>query len=501
MDKEMNMNEKDSLTPSRRIYDFADGAEASDAPSKRTGDSFGEDTESLKKLLALMQGDTAEDKTAEAQTSRVSDFAEQELLDVPDKRDERPTDVDDVDFTPLGRKREELATATESEEEAESSEVENIAPAEDDATPEVKEAEDAEEVEEISEEEDAVTQKDEVPTPEDTDEGRHIFRFAGERRDGVLHIEGTTVEATPRKKKNDGADLKSEELARDYSKSQIKKIARARMRTDIAYIRSAYNSRLCALEFECRTASLVFSKRKRKRGVRTEGEIRSEMNKLDRELKRSVRRERSDNKRYFKPLAADYSTARLPDGASRENLAELRDELFKLLAKRDELNIKLISLYSGGELGAEGGYAAMINAELNGKRAAYNKQKKIENLIYKHHVSVSHSKKIYALMDEYVELSGKISRIDFKLKRENPRGGERRSLRRERRKLKKQRANVNGDIQYNTKRSLEAAIARRRAKLYTVLGISLLMLLVAAGLYLWANGQSILDYFVSLQGG
>lgn len=501
MDEKFNIEEKEALTPSRRIYDFSGEAEEKNREAEVGIPK--EEADGFKKLLEIMQGDE------ETAASTEASDAHSELYDAESEAEERKTTDDDVDFTPLGRKKETALTVSENEDvESEICDGENEG-AEDTLTENSKEdpasggtAE--KETADESAANDADIEADiEAESTEGTldDESRHIFRFAGERRDGILHIEGTTLEAKPRNtKKSDGDTHAGEELARDYSKSQVRKIVRARMRTDLAYVRAAHNDKLRTLEFEYRTASLVFSKRKKKRGMRTEGEIRSEMNKIDHALKKALRREKADNKRYYKPLRDDYVTQKLPNGASRENLAQLRDELFKLLAKRDEINMKLISLYSGGELDASGGYSALINAELYGKRTAYNKQKKIDSLIYKHHVSVSHSKKLYALMDEYVELSGKISKIDFKLKREHPHGSDRRSLRRERRRLKRKRSDVDGDIKHNMKLSVEAAIARRRAKIYTIAGFSLLIALVALGLFLWANGQSILDHLVSLAG-
>ena len=461
-----------------------------------------EHAERLRSLLRMMESDSTVSPARtptpapERAPARIKDAAVYDSLElIADDRDGE----NDVDFTPLVHRSERCAERDDECDAIKNEEDRDVGYCIDDTvadTPEADDETDAVQTQEPSGEEPQGSADEDEPE-------RHFITFGGERRDDVLHISGMTLPVMEKQKTADRERRQSEdEGARDYSLGQLKRLAKERMRTDVAYVSARYNDKLRALELEYSTASMRFGKRNKQKGERSLRTIRSEMNRVDHAMRRELRRERADNRRYYRPLSTDFSSARLKEGADRAGLMELRDELFRKLARRDELNRQLITLYSGCEPGGDSvGLDALMNAELGGKRVAYKKQSHVDKMIYKYHVSVSDSNKLYSMMDQYVELSGRIARISFRLKNDGPSGRERRELVRERRALSRKRSDIDGDIKFNLKRSVRAADARRKARFYTVVGFILFAVLAAGGLLLWANFDAVSAYIGGLLGG
>ena len=274
----------------------------------------------------------------------------------------------------------------------------------------------------------------------------------------------------------------------DYTEDELRSLVKRLCRTDIDCIRERYERELSRLRLEYSEAKLRFEKDEDTSSL--EDEIFERICATEHELRRAVKREKKYNKRAFSPILTDYKEADLHPSADRELLLELRAKLLSRLIERDGCNRELLALTSGKDKGREDSYAA----EAEGRARAYKREKKVDRLIHKYKVSAKETKRLYALMDEYIECSARLAQVKHLLKDDPSRIMER-NLKKERRKLRSVISKLDDRIDYYKVRAIERALGKKKAgirKGALWIGIALLFGLVIS---LLANYESLMTLF------
>ena len=284
-------------------------------------------------------------------------------------------------------------------------------------------------------------------------------------------------------------------LASGTKPKAVKKFVKRAVALDVKRIKERYIHRLKELKLELRGKELRFSYKKEKE-ARSEREIRADIRELNIERNNEIHRSRVMGRVALSVLLTDFSTSRIKRRVNRAVLVELRSKLLHLITERYYFDENMIALYRGkvGRGDADGRYSA----EIRGLKRAYKIQKRTEREVEENKVSPGYKKKIYPLMNEFVELSGELEKVVYSLKHEKPRGAVKRELKRKRRKLKRKLARVSDHIHYYKKRGIERAEDKREIRQNAILGWLVLGALVAAGVLVYMNWDAILAYLGSL---
>ena len=295
------------------------------------------------------------------------------------------------------------------------------------------------------------------------------------------------------------AHLKVED-APPFNKKALKKLVKQSRALDMLVIEKAHDSRIRELRLELQSAKLRFNRKKDKEG-RCAREIQRDIAKLEKKQRRALIAEGKMNDRFYAPVLTDYSLTKLKSGANRELLLKKRVDLLDELKRRDEINVELLKLYTGKDEGKREHFEARAEAEMKAKRRAYRRQRGLDRAIVKYHISHSFSKRLYALMDEYVELCGAVSRLEYSLRHEKLLRPVKRDMKKERKKLKRKLARVSDHIDYYEKRAIDEAEDRRVLKRKMIIGWAVLIAIAVLGICAWAFWEPLVQYIESIYSG
>ena len=132
--------------------------------------------------------------------------------------------------------------------------------------------------------------------------------------------------------------------------------------------------------------------------------------------------ERKDNERYFSFITYDTSTKHVAKKADAEVILALRERLYELLERRDEINARLTELYLGSEGARKNKTTKKDKAVRRACESQYKKLLTTKRKILLEKVTKIYRDKLYALMDEQVELAGVIAKCKYILTKEKPKG-------------------------------------------------------------------------------
>lgn len=223
--------------------------------------------------------------------------------------------------------------------------------------------------------------------------------------------------------------------------------------------------------------------------AKTRREIAKEIKSIKKNYKKALSCENEDNKRYYSVVMADPKTvdAKKPN-LNREKLASIRSRMIVLLNERDSINGKLLAIYRGEEVNADGSSVNQMWREIKNDAAdrAQWKQRKLEETVRHLPASEREKKKIYDLMNQIVDAESTKKLSKYRLKKERLRHSERRALKKDIKQCNKlsRRADreITRAIKYYIKREKTADAGASWA---TGLGFVLLFVLVGIGLYVW----------------
>ncbi len=271
---------------------------------------------------------------------------------------------------------------------------------------------------------------------------------------------------------------------------------------DMVEARIEYERMMLELELakENRKFSGDYSTKKEKRQRK---DWTKKLKRLKKQLKPALKYEEIDNERYYSVVATKFDSVQLPPKADRDELLAMRDELMRLLDVRDEINTKLLDLYTGSENGMRkgGSIKGRCKAELKAYKKAHRKYKKLYKHLTRRPVTRNEKMRIFDKMDEVVELSGNLAKVKFILKKERPQGRIARKYAKEKRANKREIKILKKVVERMSLKALKRA--KKRAARWRAMAISyaiLAILAVAAVVFIF-EGQNIINALMpTLQG-
>lgn len=287
------------------------------------------------------------------------------------------------------------------------------------------------------------------------------------------------------------------EAKRVFDKKALEKNKARQIKNDNLLIEHRIYNDIRRLEMDTRTGEISFTaKIEDDKKRRARGKKKATLADTRKRLKEAVKCENADNARYYQLVLSDVDKIKLPKSTDREEVRTTRDELLALLKRRDELNLKLIELYSLSEGGKGKGAEGRFKAILNAKRAAYKKQLPSYKKYEKARISKEDKEKLYPLLDERTELYGELARVNYALKKEKAKGLAKKELKRERAKIMRQLDENKSAILHYERKALiraEKETERSRAAIFGWIVLALVVVGIAAVIICWKWIQPWID--------
>ena len=134
--------------------------------------------------------------------------------------------------------------------------------------------------------------------------------------------------------------------------------------------------------------------------------------------KLALKYEQKDNERYYAVITNDPVTMKAKKRADRVKIASIRNEMMTLLNKRDELNSKLLSIYNGSEVTADG---VSINQKWRQTKSDaaekfVRKNKRLAKKIFRLPASSAEKQRLYGILNSSVEASSNLALAKFRVK-------------------------------------------------------------------------------------
>ena len=134
--------------------------------------------------------------------------------------------------------------------------------------------------------------------------------------------------------------------------------------------------------------------------------------------KLALKYEQKDNERYYAVITNDPVTMKAKKRADRVKIASIRNEMMTLLNKRDELNSKLLSIYNGSEVTADG---VSINQKWRQTKSDaaekfVNKNQALAKKIFRLPASSAEKQRLYGILNSSVEASSNLALAKFRIK-------------------------------------------------------------------------------------
>jgi len=207
--------------------------------------------------------------------------------------------------------------------------------------------------------------------------------------------------------------------------------------TDMSVVQARYNYRIAALNAKARAERYTFTLESLNQTFGKKG-VKRAKKQLRARRERALKAELLDNERYENVLNADvFTTTFKKRNVDRARLEQLRTMLMKALAERDELNRKLLTLYTGEEpvMGEDTAVSVLENGKVkNGKRVKSYADVRFEEIFIKarkkrfkaewktgkviHDLYLSDKTKnlLISLLNRKTELSAIVSTTDDKIR-------------------------------------------------------------------------------------
>lgn len=286
---------------------------------------------------------------------------------------------------------------------------------------------------------------------------------------------------------------KPEEKARRYSCDlSTQSTLRKQRKRDIGYIESRMREEIRRAELDLSESKYSFSKKNSGiRGALRKRRGRSALKKAKKRLVAAVKYEKADNERYYRPLHKRFDKEKLPSYVDREVIIELREKLDRLLERRDELNIRLTSIYSGIGIGKGGSSQGRFDAEMKGRRKAYKKQERLARVLHKNKVRRIDREHLFDLMDKWVSLYGRRKKLEYMLGTEKIGGAYAKQLRRQRKEIIREARRLKRDIARLEAEVVVKARKKTKSKRNMIIGWSALIVLCAIGLGVYVFREQI----------
>ena len=222
--------------------------------------------------------------------------------------------------------------------------------------------------------------------------------------------------------------------------------------------------------------------------------IERELKHFKRSEKREVRCERLDGERYYSFLRGARALDVTPD--KKERADYLCDRAEVLLARREELTERLISLYRGTTDAEDKSGTEQRVAEVRKKygSSVYRSQKRIAARVGRMHAPRDLKDKIYTLMNKKTEYAATIEAARFRLYHTSVKGSAKRELIYTVRDLRRRIGHINSELKYLIKKADDHNEEYKEGRNWATLLIILTILLIFGVAAWYFYGDVIYEY-------
>lgn len=226
---------------------------------------------------------------------------------------------------------------------------------------------------------------------------------------------------------------------------------------------------------------------------------------LTAERGKAAKQQRLDNARYYEIVATDVSiTAFKKRGANREELGALRRRIELLLAKRDEINKKLLNLYTGysAQDGKRGLDTKVAKVKREAMKKVYKQQKRIYRLLESQKAPASLKEKVYELMNEKTAKTGTVAELTYRIKKGKLTGAAKREFVKERKKQLGNIKRIDADIKRYRRKKISKVIERNKTRKSQIAWLIALVIIIGGGYALYYFfGAQIVETVNGILGG
>ena len=286
-----------------------------------------------------------------------------------------------------------------------------------------------------------------------------------------------------------------------FAKERAKKVNEIRRLSErdvlLVVLRNEY--KLSKYETEYHMLQHTFSI-KRKQKAKKMQKLDRRISKIRNNLRRSLKLERDDNRRYYYLFTVDPMKERVKKEARREELDALKLRLEVLLREREEINERIIALYGGSDKNLR---KIKIDRKATGVRKKivkmmYRRQERIAARVQRMKAPEDLKEKFFAILNKKTEKVGVLEEQIYKLKKGRLKGKARRELEREVRRAKSSIKYIDSDMKYIMKK-LKRHQERYEDDRAWAITLIVFSLLAIAGVACWYFfGESIKAYFADI---
>ena len=290
-----------------------------------------------------------------------------------------------------------------------------------------------------------------------------------------------------KKKKEKKAKKTAEEQAfKPLTKAQIK----AQNELDLAVVSARYEEEIRILMREISELELHYTmnpKKTKEEIAKRKVYIREAMH----EMKRALRHEKRDNKRYF--ALVQVKSAKLTSKRMDEKtVADYQKDLYELMEERRQLNERILSLYRGVDGGSDAQITRAERIHMSTFKKVIRKQRRLTRRIRKLHVTIPQKEQLFKLINKRASLEGKLAAEKKKLQLFKLRGKAKKAQKIEIAKVRAELARLNK--QFDRKMRSRVAMDKRYVSPETmVTWFFVLVGLVVFGVLIYVFRQPIFD--------
>lgn len=294
------------------------------------------------------------------------------------------------------------------------------------------------------------------------------------------------------------------EFAEQVKKRELKLAAREGSRNDIDALTLRYEYKNAEYKHDLEEASLSFLKRANRSNEHNDVRAASGAKLLKRRSREAVKYEKRDNERYYGMLLAVSGLKKLPRRANKQKVNALLAELYELLIRRDEVNRRLVALYSGAEGKRTVGVVKRDLVNLKARRKEYKKQEKLYQSIMDARIELRARDAFLAEVDKQVARAGEIAESKYALSHGKIPPKERKEIKRFLKTQTAEYKRARVELAHKAQKLIKKARKRHSANTAAMVGwIVLLMLLAIAGVVVWqwdAIASLVAEYVPALGG-
>ena len=229
------------------------------------------------------------------------------------------------------------------------------------------------------------------------------------------------------------AEKKREKRAKEHEKEMREMtmddgehivISKFHMDTDLDTVKSRIEFRKERYINDLRLMRFRFGEETPKEMRKHRGEI-TKLAKMKRHGKRYVKYTKRNNERYLKIANLDLKPLYSKSDVHKERLEILQNRIRNLLIQRDEVNMRLLTLYAEENANPEKkrrtNKRRISKVKLKAAKRAFKKQFKLYKLASKYRVPEAEKQRIYEIMNRRIDLRTYLAECKFRKRHEHPR--------------------------------------------------------------------------------